>query len=264
MKNKKRTLSGAWPSSLRSTNTSRWRSTVERLPNTLPGIPKVWKALRVGHVSLLSARSLKALRVGDTAPFCLELVRTRRDGRNPSSSKSTESSHWQRRQKRGAKDSLLDLANKPRAKSKDARQAAVLVAKENIPLLASVSPCWRTFPTSVDNNISHRPLSPYTERQPIRASYSGNKISILLVRCHQRSGACYQRFSLLGADAARISPRGGFYLENLWGQGNKAHSTHTNIRVNYRLVRMRRRLTPTKISSCLHKLQGEIPGETPK
>ena len=32
--------------------TSRWRSTVERLPNTLRGIPEVWKALRVGDMAL--------------------------------------------------------------------------------------------------------------------------------------------------------------------------------------------------------------------
>ena len=135
--------------------------------------PKFEKHLELDTALFFLPEVWRALRVADTAPFFLELIR-RRYGSNPSSSKSTESSRWQRRQKRGAKDSPLDLANKPRAKSNDARQAPVPVAKENIPLLASVSPCWRTFPTSVDNNISHRPLSPYTERQPIRASYSGN------------------------------------------------------------------------------------------
>ena len=42
--------------------------------------------------------------------------------------------------------------------------------------------------------------------------------AILLVRCHQRSGACYQRFSPLGSNFAH----GGLHLENLWDQGRHA------------------------------------------
>ena len=178
-------------------NTSRWRSTVKRLPNMLPGIPEVWKALRVG----------------DTALFFLEL------GRQES---IEQKKHWDFALWTQSKERRERFVVRPgqQAASKIERcEASIDPSSERKHPASGFGFAMLThFPTSVDNNISYRPspltLSDNQSEQAIRVlKYSSNHAaasnleasSILLVRCHQRSGACYQRFSPLGADAPRGS-----------------------------------------------------------
>ena len=139
--------------------TSLWRSTVERLPNTLPGIPKVWKALRVGDMAL----------------FFLELVQQE---------SIEQQKHW---------EFALTTPSKERRKR------------------FTVGPGQQTA-TKIER--CEASIGPSSEREhPItllpQFKFNAIASSILLLWCHQRSGTCYQRFSLLGAN----TPHG----ELLWG-----------------------------------------------
>ena len=77
---------------------------------------------------------------------------------------------------------------------------------------------FRTVPSplTLNDNQSEQAIrvikysSNHATASNIEASY------ILLVRCHRRSGPCYQRFSPLGANAARFLPLGGLFSGGLF------------------------------------------------